>query len=385
MTTKNRFKTILTLAAVAMALFAVSAHAAQLQGQLGILTPDTLAGNNPATGAPWAPGDQYRFVFHTSAKTTAESADISTYNAWVQGLANLSPLNIGADDGATWKAIGSTDTVDARDNTATNPTVNGSGHAIFLLDGATVVANDYEDLWDGEIQHIIDLTEQGTTWAHWPWSGSYWDGTKAPGHGSSFGALGDKVANIHQGCASETNQWIWRTWTGDPPDTELPMYALSDPLVIIGQTDPNIPDVDAGADVITWSAEPVTLDPNVVEKAGSDWTSLTYAWTAEPSDGVEFSNPGALAPTVTITKTTDNPSIVTLTLAVNNEGRLEPPVTDTMTIDVYDNSCLAAIDLGQVVFDPTDFNQDCITNFEDFALMAATWLDDYTSIAPEPK
>jgi len=112
---------------------------------------------------------------------------------------------------------------------------------------------------------------------------------------------------------------------------------------------------------------------------------LTYLWSADPADGVEFSDPDALAPTVTITKATDNPSVVTLTLAVNNEGRVEPPVTDTMTIDVYDDSCLAAKAVGLAVIDPTDFDGNCITNFGDFAVMATTWLDDYTLTAPEPK
>ena len=155
---------------------------------------------------------------------------------------------------------------------------------------------------------------------------------------------------------------------------------------VMGASDPSVPDVDAGEDWITWSHEPVQLDPNVVEKPESDWTDLTYAWSADPNDGVEFDpNEFVEAPTVTITKATDNPSAVTLTLAVNNEGRLEPPVTDTMTIEVYDNSCLAAIDLGLAAFDLTDFNQDCITNFEDFAVMATTWLDDYTLTEPVAK
>ena len=124
MNTRKRVKTVLTLAAVAMAVFAGSAQA--LEGQLGILTPGALSGNNPATGAPWAVGDQYRLAFFTSATTTAESADIATYNAWVQGLANASTAyDIGADDGVTWKVIGSTSEVDARDNTSTNPTVEG--------------------------------------------------------------------------------------------------------------------------------------------------------------------------------------------------------------------------------------------------------------------
>ena len=385
MNTRKLIKTVLAIAVVT-AILAGSAQAGTIQGQLGILTNETLSANNPATGAPWAPGDQYRLVFHTSAKTTAESSDIATYNTWVQSLADATTAyDIGADDGVVWKAIGSTDDIDARDNTLTNPELDGTGHAIFLLDGSTVVANDFVDLWDGEIQHIINLTELGTEWCHWPYTGTYTDGTKAPGHADSYSALGGS-GNVHQGNACETTLWVWRQWTGDPPDTLLPMYAMTDPLVIVGEVDANIPDVDAGADMITWSGQAVQLDPNVVEKPGSDWTNLTYLWTAEPDDGVVFSNAGALAPTVTITKATDNPSVVTLTLEVNNEGRLEPPVTNSMKIDVYDDACQAAIDLGQtVVFDPTDFNEDCVTNFEDFAAMAVTWLDDYMLTEPVTK
>jgi len=372
----------LILLAVAMAIFAGPALAGQLAGQLGILTPETLAGNNPATGVPWVVGDQYRLAFHTSATTAATSADIATYNAWVQGLADASPLNIGANFGATWKVIGSTAAVDARDNTSTNPTVNGSGHAIFLLDGSTLVANDYYDLWDGAIQNIINITEQGTTWAYWPWTGTLTDGTAGTG-GSAGNPLGS-TGQVGQGNASVTTEWIWRVWTMDPPGNLMPMYALSDPLVIVVD-DPNFPSVDAGVDMITWSGQQVQLDPNIVEKEGSDWMNLTYAWSADPNDGVEFSDPNALAPMVTITKATGNPSIVTLTLAVNNEGRLEPPVTDTMTIDVYDDSCLAAKAVGPVELDPTDIDGDCITAFEDFALMAIAWFDDYSLKEPVPK
>jgi hypothetical protein len=156
---------------------------------------------------------------------------------------------------------------------------------------------------------------------------------------------------------------------------------------VMGNTavDPTLPDVDVGVDVITWSGQGVPLDPNIVEKEGSDWTDLTYAWSAEPDDGVEFSDHNALAPTVTITKATDNPSIVTLTLAVNNVGRALPPVTDTMTIDVYDDNCQAAKAAGLLELDPTDIDGNCITDFDDFAVMATTWLDDYTLKEPVAK
>jgi len=453
---------------VAMAVFAGPAQAG-LEGELGILTPGTLAGNNPATGAPWAVGDNYRFAFFTSAKTTAESADISTYNTWVQGLANATTVyDIGEDEGVTWKAIGSTDAVDARDNTSTNPTVDGSGHAIFLLDGSTVVANDYNDLWDGDIQHIIDLTEQGDVDTYWPFTGTYTDGTEAPGHAFSQGALGDG-GEIHQGRSDVTTEWIWRMWTSAPATSELQMYALSEPLVIVGPnyitpangatvsagnvdlrwinmdpvtppvyvdvwfgTDPNdltgvhykkvvpggadtttvtvnaptvgetyywqvnsyldgsptgVPiegavhsfvtsdlppsSVDAGIDMITWSGQAVQLDAAVKDDGVS---ALTYAWSADPAAGVVFSATNVEDPNVTITKAAGDAETVTLTLAVHDADN-PTLVEDTVEIDVYDDACKAGrIGKWRLADHLADFDGNCITNLEDFAVIGRTWL-----------
>jgi len=87
-------------------------------------------------------------------------------------------------------------------------------------------------------------------------------------------------------------------------------------------TDLNIPDVDAGVDMITWSGQAVQLDPNVVNR---DVTPLTFAWTADPADGVVF-DPGAEveAPTVTITKST----VVSTLVPVANAGFESPVLTD---------------------------------------------------------
>jgi len=225
-------KAKVVLIVAAMAVFAGAAQAGPIQGQLGILTSETLAGNNPATGEPWKVGDCYRFAFHSSQFTTAESPDIETYNAWVQSLADASPLPIGADDGVTWKVIGSTAEVDARDNTSTNPEVDGVGCAIYLLDGSTLVASNNADLWDGEIQNPIGITELGTAFLHWPFTGTYKDGTKAAGQYGTFEPLGG-TSQIHQGQAAVTTNWIWRVWTADPPATQLPLYAMSEPLTVV--------------------------------------------------------------------------------------------------------------------------------------------------------
>lgn len=147
--------------------------------------------------------------------------------------------------------------------------------------------------------------------------------------------------------------------------------------------DPELPSVDAGVDMITWSGNTVQLDPNVIN---NDVTELVYYWSADPVDGVVFSDEYAQAPTVTITKTTDNPSVVTLTLAVNNVGSSNDDVIDTMTIDVYDDACLAAL-LG---FDewtnhPTDISGNCVTGIEDLAELASNWLKGNGLSEPQPK
>jgi len=115
-------------------------------------------------------------------------------------------------------------------------------------------------------------------------------------------------------------------------------------------------DVDAGENMISWSGALVALDPNIVEAPGSDWTNLTYLWTAAP-DGIgdlnldvaiTGANTENASVTVTKAEPTGDATVITMTLAVNNEGRTEPPVNSSMTIDVYDDACLATKAAGPV-------------------------------------
>jgi hypothetical protein len=85
--------------------------------------------------------------------------------------------------------------------------------------------------------------------------------------------------------------------------------------------DSNAPDVDAGPDMITWSEQPVTMDPNVVN---NDVTALTYLWTAEPDTGVVISNANIEEPNVTITK----PALVSTAVAIANPGFETPVLAD---------------------------------------------------------
>ena len=222
--------TILWAAAAGLVFALAPAAQAALMGELGILDLTANGGINPATGNPWALGDPYRFAFITSTMPGATLPNIADYNALVQGLADAAGLSA-----ATWNVIGSTDAVDARDNTSTNPTVE-SGHAIFLLDGTTIVANDYADLWDHSVQHIINMTETGAAKSHWPFTGTYWDGTNATGKPNTnghAGALGTSLPETTQGNGGSTTEWVWRQYTNDPNATALPLYGMSDPLEIV--------------------------------------------------------------------------------------------------------------------------------------------------------
>ncbi|MCF7956171.1 MAG: DUF6288 domain-containing protein, partial [Phycisphaerae bacterium] len=159
------------------------------------------------------------------------------------------------------------------------------------------------------------------------------------------------------------------------PDKKLRLMGAMD--------DPGAPTVFAGVETMTWSGGDVQLEPVVVEEAGSEWTELTYTWRAEPSDGVVFtpndggdgSTSSVKNPIVTITKDTDDPSVVTLTLAVNNQGRAGTPVEDSMSVYVYDDACqMVRIGQGKATDNPTDLDGNCITDLADFAELAAEWL-----------
>jgi hypothetical protein len=97
--------------------------------------------------------------------------------------------------------------------------------------------------------------------------------------------------------------------------------------------------------------------------------------------GVDFDDVG-----LTAEGPTPDPYVVMLTLDVNKEGRVEPPIRDTMKIDVYDNACKAArIGKNLAEDNPGDFNGDCITDANDLAELATNWVNDTGLTAPIPK
>ena len=131
------------------------------------------------------PGDSFRLIFIGSSNTNASSSDIDVYNTFVQDLVAAS----GHEDikalSATFRMLGSTEAVDARDNTATT----GAGVAIYWLGGAQV-ADDYADFYDGDWDEEAtgrrengDSVSIGNNWKIW--TGSAEDGTEAMSTGAT--------------------------------------------------------------------------------------------------------------------------------------------------------------------------------------------------------
>ena len=193
-------------------------------GAAALAAPITLpAGQNP--------GDSYRLAFVTSIKRGAEETDINAYNTFVNNLANgvteLAALS------TTWSAIASTSAIDARDNTNTNPGAS-AGVPIYLTDGITMIADDNADLWDGDIDNLFNIDENGNTvGVDQVWTGSVTNGT-----GNSGNELGSN--NPITGATHFPNA-IWITVTAHPNTAQWRMYAISDTITIPGgEPDPEI-------------------------------------------------------------------------------------------------------------------------------------------------
>jgi len=52
---------------------------------------------------------------------------------------------------------------------------------------------------------------------------------------------------------------------------------------------------------------------------------------------------------------------------------------------VYDDACIAAKGMGLTADKSGDINGDCLTGFDDLAILLTTWLNDYALTGPVEK
>jgi hypothetical protein len=261
----------------------------EIAGQLGVLDiVNANGGLNPATGLAWAPGDTYRLIFLTSQTTNAISTDIATYNTFVQGVAAASSAYPSLGSG-TWKILASTETVDARDNTGTNPG-SGTGVGIFLTNGRTMIASNNADLWDGFLASTVSLNENASPLVeNRVFTGSNFNGT-------SVGiAGGDKPLGVLDGDGVRTGQsdslQFWFVQWKENGNNANSVYAISNPLTVISTA--------SGSPYDTWAGGPflgtlVDPDPALDFDTGGLATSLEWVLGGDPTDG---SDDATIAPT----------------------------------------------------------------------------------------
>ena len=211
---KTRTSLILGLLAVIALAWATPARAG-LVGQLGVLDEAWFVANpnNPGTGAAWEVGDTYHLVFVTSTERNAVPSDIGVYNSFVQGRADAAGLG-----SVTWKAIGCTSTVDAKDNAI----VSGP---VYRTDGE-LVASGYDDMWTGGISNPISVTEDGQG----SYTGRVFTGSAGGGVTHEF-CLGSGDYALRGDAGSSTGDWLVKSGKLQVDDTE-PYYGLSAPLSV---------------------------------------------------------------------------------------------------------------------------------------------------------
>lgn len=156
------------------------------------------------------PGNTYQIAFVTSGYTTAESADINDYNAFVTAQAALGT----SLPAATWSALASTPTVDALANAPTYSDV-----PIYNTLGQ-LIASGSAELWSGVLENPIDGDQYGLPPTSYVWTGTNSNGTAAAGLGTVYATVG------------LTNTGFAFDFAGDPTDNVLSMYALSSPITV---------------------------------------------------------------------------------------------------------------------------------------------------------
>lgn len=187
-----------------------------------------------------------------------------------------------------------------------------------------------------------------------------------------FGTTGDDFTKIVeeqtvtsvQVDAVKGTRYFWAVDTYAPGAAEPNLGPLFDFLA-----DNLAPEVNAGADVTTWlenGSVAVALSGSVTD---SDPTTVAWAVITEPDEGTALIADAEQADT-TATLSALGTYVLKLTA---DDGEYQGE--DTMTIDVFANSCLAAQSLPDYVPLPGDINLDCVVDQADIDLLLEQWLN----------
>ena len=226
-------------------------------------------------------GDQFRLLFISSAHRNASPSEIATYNTWVQDLAANGHTDI-QDYSSSFRAVGSTEDMDARDNTGTTYTSSDKGVAIYWL-GGNKVADDYEDFYDEDWDEEASMkNESGTAETGVSaWTGSDHDGTEMlQGTTETSRALGNSNnAWVRFGKTDSASHGPLSGETANRTGNKR-IYGLSGVFEVVAGNNPA-----TGAPTITGTAQVggvLTADAsNIGDPDGISGATFSYQWIAD--------------------------------------------------------------------------------------------------------
>ncbi len=292
------------------------------------------SGLNPGTGQLWKVGDIYHLAFVTSTTRNATDTSIATYNTFVNTAAGLSTLT--DINHIPWSVIGSSQNEAVTAPARVNAPVSGP---VYLVDGTTLVATGYADMWDGALAHGIDKDQNGAAVAA---GTAVWTGTMnangTPANyptGPFYRTFGSGVAYCQWGKVDAADsQWIS---SGEAPfGNSYRFYALSVPLTCTVDSPPVLP----LAPTITLIT-PHDGSLSVAFTAGYDGGSAITNYKVSTDDGVTFTevSPATTTSPIVISGLTNGTTYQVKILAVNALGDGTPSAAVAGTPALPSSAC----------------------------------------------
>ena len=228
-----------------------------------------------------AVGAEFRLLFISSGTRDGASSNIGDYNGFVQTAAAGGHADI-QQYSSTFRVVGSTADVDARDNTNTTYTSADKGVAIYWL-GGNKVADEYEDFydetWDDEANAKDESGSDRSTSldTERPLTGSDHNGTEAFS-GSSSRALGASSVRTGSPNSSTSGYGPLGSNFATVNSTARPFYGLSPVFRVAGQVVTNNPPAfTSSADFSANENEAISF--RVTAMDDDDGDAVTYAIT----------------------------------------------------------------------------------------------------------
>ena len=274
-------------------------------------------------------GDKFRVLFVTSTSRAAGSSDIADYNTFVQNRAAAGHSAIRLYS-AQFKVVGSTNTVDARDNTGTGTDAR-PGVPIYWLNGAKV-ADDYGDFYDGSWDSLERKNEHGSNGS----TGRVWTGSTNRGIKDAFYLGRARVQYAHSSVTLWTSRGV--SSIGNASSRTYPFFGLSpvftvapDDLIQMSNVEREIAEFgnhkrrEGGVRIL------VEIGDGLSPKGQARTINYTVGGTADLGDGKDYTIDGCTSSPCSVRLRANNHS-TWITIYVNDDGLVEKDETIVFTL-----------------------------------------------------